>query len=823
MLGMKKTMKWLKWILLSLLALALIAIAGGYFKARSAGNAQFDGDMKLVGLTAPVTVLRDELGVPYIFASNTPDLIRAQGFVTAQHRLMQMELFRATWRGELAATFGADALPGDIRMRVLGIRRNGDRHAPKLDATSRAFFQNYVDGVNGYINSNTADHPLELKLAGLTPKPWSVTDLVTLIHFIHYTHSTNFKAEVVAQKLIDKLGFERAQDIFPLTVNPDYAAPTATKTAKIDTTRTDWAQLNIKWSDLTVTPETLNHQGLGSNNWAVGPSRSASGKAMVANDPHLDNRILPGTWHPVGLFSPEIQAVGAALPGMPGILVGRTKHVAFGVTNAYGDVQDLYVETRDPANANNYLDGGKSVPFEVVTENIKIKDKAAEGGFREQALKIRYTKRGPVISDHAGMGPKGDKLLVLRSTDAEVLGPITGIEGLLTAPNAAAFDKEVQKIDLMMFNFVFADDQGTIAHRASGAVPIRAGADGGFPRLPAKDGSDDWTGFIPKDRMPGMLNPTRAWVGTANNDTRPEAFPWYYTNYVSPSYRYARMGQVLGAAQKMKVDDHYKLMRDDRNLQSDVLKGAIVAALKDDTANKDLAAMLEKWDGVDRAEQAAPLVYQTLYREIARGTFEDELGEDAVKDMLSTWYFWQQRFDKLVATPDSVWFDDMRTKDRRETLADVIRAAAPRARAQIESLQGKDPAAWVWGKAHTLRFVSPLRRNGAGQELLGGFTLERSGSGETLNRGVYDFDVVSTASNTGKAYDVKFHASMQMVADFGDTDKIEAILAGGVSERHFQPHQTDQAKLWGAGERRSWWFNPEKAKANAKHKVVLSP
>ena len=822
---MRQTMKWLKWILFSMLALALVALVGGYLKLRSAGHAQVDGDMKLVGLTAPVTVLRDELGIPYIFASNTPDLIRAQGFVTAQHRLMQMELFRATWRGELAATFGPDALPSDIRMRVLGIRRNGERHAPKLDAASTAFFQNYVDGVNGYVNNQTADHPIELKLAGLTLKPWSVTDLVTLIHFIHYTHSTNFKAEVVAQKLIDKLGFDKAQEIFPLTVNPDYAAPASSstnapaKTAHLDATRTDWAQLNIKWSDLLVAPETLNHQGLGSNNWAVGPSRSASGKAMVSNDPHLDNRILPGTWHPVGLFSPDIQAVGAALPGMPGILVGRTKHVAFGVTNAYGDVQDVYVETLDPANANNYFDGGKSVPFEVVMESSKIKDKTAEGGFRDQALKLRYTKRGPVISDHAGMGPKGDKLLVLRSTDAEVLGPVTGIEGLLTAPDAAAFDKEVQKIDLMMFNFVFADDQGTIAHRASGAVPIRVGADGGFPRLPAKDGSDDWIGFIPKDRMPGMLNPARAWVGTANNDTRPEAFPWYYTNYVSPNYRYARMGQVLGASQKMTVNDHYKLMTDNRNLQSDVLRGAIVAALKDDSANKDLAAILEKWDGVDRADQAAPLIYQTLYREIARGTFADELGDDAVNDMLSTWYFWQQRFDKLVTTPDAIWFDDIRTKDRRETLPDVIRAAAPRARAQLEALQGKDPAAWVWGKAHTLRFVSPLRRNGAGQELLGGFTLERSGSGETLNRGVYDFD----AGATGKAYDVKFHASMQMVADFGDPDKIEAILAGGVSERHFQPHQTDQAKLWAAGERRSWWFNPAKVEANAKHKVVLLP
>ena len=808
---MAKTLKWILWTLVALLFAAILAV---FLLLRASGHPKVDGELRLAGLSAPVKVLRDELGVPYIFAGNTPDLLRAQGFVTAQNRLMQMELFRATWRGELAATFGADALPSDIRMRVLGMRRNGDRHAAKLDASARAYLQAFADGINAYVQDHGGDHPIELKVAGLKPGPWSVADLVTLVHFIHYTHSTNFKAEIVGQKLIDKLGPARAKEIMPLTVNPDWTgSPAALKTSAARAGALG-EPLGVQWAHLLVAPETLNHQGLGSNNWAVGPSRSASGKAMVANDPHLDSRILPGYWHPVGLFTPEIQAVGAALPGMPGILVGRTKHVAFGVTNAYGDVQDVYIETLDPADKNRYLQGGKSTPFTVVEETIRIKDKAAPGGVREQPLRIRYTVRGPVISDHPGLGSGGDKVLVLRSTDAEVLGPVLGIEGLLTAPDAAAFDREVQKIDLMMFNFVFGDDKGSIGHRATGAVPVRAGADGSLPRVAPADGSDDWTGYIPKDRMPGMIDPPRAWVGTGNHDTTPKDYPWYYTNYVAPDYRYRRMGQVLGSAKQMTVADHWKLMMDDRNLQSDPLRAAIVAALKDDPAQRDLAELLAKWDGVDRAEQAAPLVYQAMYREIAIGTFQNKLGDEVTRDLLSTWYFWQQRFDALAATPDSPWFDDPRTPDKRETLADVIRAAAPRARAGIEAVQGKDPAAWSWGKAHTLRFVSPLRRNGAGQELVGGFTVPRSGSGETLNRGVYDFM---------KPYDVNFFDSMRMVADFGDPDKIEAVVAGGVSERHFQPHQNDQARILVSGERRSWWFNPAKAEAAAKSTLTLKP
>ena len=345
-------------------------------------------------------------------------------------------------------------------------------------------------------------------------------------------------------------------------------------------------------------------------------------------------------------------------------------------------------------------------------------------------------------------------------------------------------------------------------------MPLRAGADGSVPRLPPADGGDDWIGFIPKDRMPGQLNPARAWVGTANHDTRPEGFPWYYTNYVAPDYRYQRMGQVLGSATQMRVDDHWALMRDDRNLQSDVLRPLLVAALQNDPAHADLAALLAAWDGVDRATDAAPLVYQALYREVALGTFVDELGADTAGDMLSSWYFWQQRFAALVATPEAKWFDDVSTPDRQETLADVIRSAAPRARATLEAQQGKDVSQWQWGRSHRLAFVSPLRRKGAGQELVGGFAFDKSGSGETLNRGVYDFMA---------PFDTKFFASMQLVVDFGDPDKIEAVLAGGVSERHFQPHQNDQARLWAAGQRTAWWFNPVQVEANAVARAVLVP
>lgn len=792
--------------------LLLLLSSGAWLYLRAAATPRSGGEMPLPGLSAPVTVLRDELGIPYLFADNTPDLLRAQGFVTAQHRLFQMELFRATWRGRLAATLGEVALDNDIRMRVLGIDRNGRRHAQVLGAESRAWLQPYVDGINAYVQEHAGDHPLELRLTGLNPAPWSVADIVTLVHFVHYTHATNFGAEVIAQRLIDHLGRERAASLMPLTRNPDWSAAGGGQSAANGLAAA--VILNLDWSDLLFGPDLPVHGGIGSNNWAIGPERSASGQAMLANDPHLDNRILPGMWHPVGLFAPGIQAVGAALPGLPGLMLGRTRHVAFGVTNAYGDVQDLYIETLDPTDAGRYLDGDRSLPFEEVEEVILVRDAEVPGGLREHPLLLRYTRRGPVISDHAGIGPGGNHLLVLRSTSAEVHGPRLGIEGLLTAADAAAFDREVQKIDLMMFNFVFADDQGNIGHRASGALPLRSGVDGSQPRPAPAAGGDDWQGFLPKDRMPGMFNPPRAWVGTANHDTRPEGFPWYYTNYVAPDYRYRRMGQVLDGARNMSSADHLALMADDRNLQSDTLLPHILAALDGMPDHVDLAGILAAWDGIDRADAAAPLIYQALYREIALGTFGDELGETLAREMLASWYFWQQRFEAMLADPGGIWFDDVATPDRRETLADVVRGAVPRARALIEQRQGPDPERWRWGDAHQLAFVSPLRRSGIGSGLAGGFSVPRSGSGETLNRGIYSFN---------KPFDAGFFASLKLVVDFADTDKVEAMLAGGVVERHFQAHQNDQAKLWAAGEHRPWWFSPEQARANAVSRTLLVP
>lgn len=765
------------------------------------------GELEFAGLTDRVEVLRDTHGIPYVFAGNTPDLIRAQGFVTAQARLFQMEAYRALATGRLAEAIGQRGLANDREMRTLGLRRNAERHAQRLSPSARAFLEWYAQGVNAYIAGHANDLPLELELGGFTPSPWTLVDMVTVLHFVNVSQAANYKSEILAQRLIDKFGAQRAAELFPVNVNPDRERKVLGSAAAPPT----WLGLD----DAALLPGAGDTApvapiAVGSNNWAIGPARSASGAAVVVNDPHLDARILPGIWFPIGLFSPEVRAVGAALPAVPGILVGRNANVAFGVTNAYGDSQDLFIEQRAPGNADHYVDGNETRPFETTTETIRIRDKDVAEGFREERLVLRRTVRGPILAG-PGLGAAGDRLLSLRTATAEVEGREIGIDKLLFAASATDVDRAVQQMEVMYFNYVFADKAGVIGHRATGRVPVRASRQGIYPKPAARE--SDWQGFISADLMPGTISPARGWIATANHDNRPDGYPYDYSSFFSPGYRYERIGQVLSATRSMTTADHRALMTDTLNLQARRLLPAIIAALKDDREQADIAVILAAWDGRDRLDQAAPLIYHAVYERLAYETFVDEMGDELARAFLQNWYGWQELFDQFVQKTDSPWFDDTRTPGA-ERLPQLIMRVVRQVRGDLSARLGADPKGWRWGDEHTITFTSPLRRSGIGRDLLGGGTRALDGSGETVMR-------ARTAFMGG--FGVEFFGSMRLVADLADDEKVMAVVAGGVVERQFHPNQKDQLAPWFAGELVPWWFARAAVEANARRRQVLVP
>ena len=307
------------------------------------------------------------------------------------------------------------------------------------------------------------------------------------------------KTELIAQKIVDVVGLDRAASIFPINDNPDRSSGPIVAAKHDQVARLDLQSDDLLFKFFDTEPAV----GGGSNNWVVAPTRSESGRPILVNTPHFDVRVLPGVWHPIGLISPDLRAVGSTLPGVPGIISGRTDRIAYGVTNSYGDVQDLYIEKIDPQDPDRYLEGHQSFPFERFDETIRIKDDSVPSGYRNHRLTIRKTRRGPVISDH-GLGPGKDRVMTLKWSASEVLRPEIGIDRLLMARNAREADRAIQKMDLLLFNFVFADVDGNIGRRASGLVPIREDGNGTLPHA-VSDGSNHWLGWIPKDQMPGRV------------------------------------------------------------------------------------------------------------------------------------------------------------------------------------------------------------------------------------------------------------------------------------------------------------------------------
>jgi len=798
---MKASKKWLLFL--------LIIISIHFTNCSFLNNYQKKGTLNLSGLKEPVTVLRDKKGMAYIYANNIEDALMAQGFITAQDRLFQMELTKLFATGRISELAGEEAKALDIRMRTIGFYRNAKKHAEILDKETKLFFQKYLDGVNAYIKTRSDTHHLEFKLAGIKPKLWTIPESLAIAYYMGWDSAANLLTEIIAQMLVEKVGTESAREIFPLNINPDDFSKESS--APKDTDQ-EYARLNLDTTTTIISYMKGGTLRVGSNNWATGPLLSEKKRPIVANDPHLDSRILPGPWYPSGIITPDFRAVGVIIPGTPGMVVGRTDHIAIGVTNAYGDAQDLYVETIDPENPDNYLEGTKSLPFEVIEETLSIKDKDAPQGLRKEKVTIRLTKRGPVISEVLP-SLKTDKVITVRWSAFESMEPSIGLNRILTARTVADIREGLSNVNFIMLNFVFADTAGNIGWHVSGKLPIRTQGDGTIPYV-VKDGTDNWSGWIPFDVMPQLYNPQRGWVGTCNHKTVGINYPYYYSSCLSPSYRYQRLKQLLDTPGKKSVDEHWQFQRDIMNLMAKKIAPIMAKVLITHENTKQMGNILSQWDYLDDPDKAAPTIFQAVYRKFALLVFQDELGEDLARTMLDHWSFWNERLERMVLNGTSHWFDNVNTKNAKETMDELFHKAALGVAERFGESLGKDPNKWVWGKVHQLEFVSPIRRKGFGKGLVGGGSHPFRGSGETLCRGIYDFN---------DPFGVTVSASLRMVIDLGDNDKVLAVLPGGVSGRLFDPHTKDQIKAFIHGDKVYWWFSDAAIKKYATTTLILNP
>ena len=785
----------MKKLLLILLAVLLSSIAIGFFWISNANNFKEDGSFQIAVNDQPIKILRDENGMAYVIAENMADVIRGQAFVTAQDRLFQIEFYRALIKGEAAKLVGSSMLQSDIKQRVLNLYGNAEKNYQYLDDRTKETLKWYCEGFNAYLEVAQEEFPLELSLLGIVPKPLKPVDIVSVTHFIGLFHSQNMEDEILSLNLATRM--ENAAELLPLSVNLD-----RTKPLIFDSTALfSGYSIDKKLITQQLPEPLLPYLRMGSNNWAISGKKSQSGKPILANDPHVDARVLPGTFYPIGLICPEFKAVGIATPGIPGLICGRNEHVAFGVTNAYGDSQDLFLEETEGAS---YLQNGEKIDFAIRTEKIEIKDSATV------ELQIRSTERGPIISDFPIFNIMTDDVVSLRWSLAETQSSSIGFERLLTTNSVASFREALAGMDNMFFNFVIADVEGNIAHQATGLVPIRTSNGGAVPQV-SKLG-DTWTGFIPKNELPNTVNPERGWLGTANHDTRPDDYPYYYSNHFSPYYRYQRLKEYFATDEKLAAADLWELIFDTRNMQATVLSPIFIKALNENSQTQDLAKILESWNHEDDIDQVGAAVYTVLYNELLFLLLNDELPDELEEMYWSNVYYWNQRLDSLLLS-DHPFIDDQ-TTPKKETLNDLIEAAGIRTQEILTEKLGADPKGWKWGKLHTVYFYSPIKSRGFGSEWLGAELLPKQGSNQTLNRGGF-------VKNKEHDYETSWFSSFRMVADLDDDEKMMGVVSGGSASRILHPYYKSQLEQWKTKKWIPYWISEKKILEHAEHQLVL--
>lgn len=689
-----------------LLLVVLVAAAGGALWYVRAVEPQVAGTVTLPGFERPVQVVRDREGVPHIFAASETDAVAALGFVHAQDRLWQMEMNRRIANGRLSEVVGAPGLETDRFLRTIGIRRAAEAIFANLEAETRVLLAAYARGVNAYLTTRTAPLPPEFHiLRAPAPEPWSPIDSVGWSLMMALDLGGNLNAELTRMRLAQAgLPMARIGEFLPPYPGetwpelPDYLAlyralkPQAARTGQL-----------IRAFDLGL-------EGVGSNNWVVSGARSETGKPLLANDPHL-GLSAPALWYFARLSWPSGTVIGATLPGVPGVVLGRNDHIAWGFTNTGPDVQDLFIEQVDPADPTRYRTPDGWARFDTVREVIQVK------GAADEVLTVRISRHGPVISDGASRGataavPEGHALALQWTALSPDNLTVQAFARLNRARNWDEFLAAARHYDAPQQNIVYADVAGNIGFIAAGRVPIRKPENdlkGLFP-APGWDARYDWAGYVPFEELPQEFNPARGFRITANERITPEGYPHHISSEWATPHRANRIAELLSAREKHSLDSFRTLQADHRsNAVREVLPLLRAAHRTAEPGRgrqmpervRAVLDALSRFDGTMATDRPEPLVATAWMRELTRLVYADELGPELFSSL------WDQRQVFMMAVlsgkdGQGAWCGNAREAGGGDCAALVSRAL-DRGLEDLEKRFGADWRSWRWGVAHDAR------------------------------------------------------------------------------------------------------------------------
>ncbi len=761
----------IKKIIIGIVVLLLLGAAylNHYLKI---GIPEHTGTVQIKGLDNEVTILRDTAGIPHIFAGTETDAYFALGYAMAQDRLFQMEFLRAAGNGSLSEILGESMLKSDKFLRRIMLRpQDPEALFEENPAQVQAMLFYFMEGINSFIKADP-DLPIEFRLLGHAPTLWTIGDMLAIIKLQSWQLSYNYDMELIYRQLNQKLGVEKAAELFPY-----YSAEHLKLLDEFGTPTNGDAELI---SQATQLKEMLGSNG-GSNNWVISGERSVSGKPILASDPHLHGSRLPGPWYFAHLSAPGLNVAGGFFPGLPTTLIGHNQQIAWGITNMGPDVQDLFIEEVNPDNSNQYLYQGAWLDFEIIPQTIRIKDDSEESGFRIVELEVRKSIHGPVIKED-------EEVLALAWTGHHFNGEIEAFYRLNHASNWAEFTTAVSYFATAPQNYVYADVEGNIGYYGAGKVPLRKNGSGIFP-VPGSTGEYDWDGYIPFEDMPHIYNPAGGLIVTANAEPHGKDYPYPMPGVYAPEYRTKRIRDLIKAKDKLTSDDMATIQFDQESYLAPVFLKYLIPLIPEEQS--EIREALAKWDHVLDETGFEGAIYHETLETFLRLIWADDLGLELAEKYLDTWYISLNRWVMMLEDNSHKWFDIIDT-EQVETRDDLLVDAFNNALLSLEQKYGTaDYTTWEWGVIHNIVFHHPFEAKGGLIEKFFNYgPFPFGGDGETINRGTHVFT---------KPYMAEMTASMRLIIDLADASNSKMANASGQVGMPLQDHYTDMVDIWLAG------------------------
>lgn len=694
--------------------LAVIGLTG-ILVVRNTGTVEV-GDVNVEGLIQPVKVYRDDRGVPHIKAKNLHDLFFVQGFLYAQDRGWQLEIVRRIINGELSEL--APSLPGqesvaqefyktDLFLKQVGLKRTAKQIESLLSPSFKKIIEAYVNGLNYYINTHQDQPPIELELLNLMNgvqlkmKPWEIADTLAVQGYMALDLSLmGALMDIDRRDLTLKLGPEVVDLIFPIYYQPARNWFFGLNESEI----TPPSYIEKKPEGATPSSEKVPSlltellqfaRGLGSNNWVIGPSKSALGSPILANDMHLA-LTTPGIWYEVHMQAPGYHVWGWALPGVPTVIAGHNEYVQWGFTNTMADVADLYYLDETPDGSGYYINGTE-YKYEIFTDTIKF------GNGTEVGVEVKVSKYGPMID----LGNETFAFQWPLNFPIERNNIFQAIWSMNNAKNAAEFRKALEKFSLPGQNVVFADIYGDFGYQYTGLIPIRSKGYGLIPH-DGSSGEYDWVGFIPFDELYYELNPQEGFFATANQKVVPDDYPYFLSSVYAPPYRAERITQLLESYDKLSPEDMKRIQQDTYFLPFEIFK-PYLGQLPTSTLTADEKEMLDlllSWDGFANKESSGAVAFFAWLGYFEKDTWLDDLG----KDLFTSGFGWNLKFAlaRLVENNQTHFVFDNNETETVESIDDIAVQALREANEFLRKELGSNTAFWRWGSLHKATFSHML-------------------------------------------------------------------------------------------------------------------